>query len=158
MATSCGTSGSDASQMRSRAVLNAAGTHYVINGNKSWVSSGPVADTILLFTMTDPDKGYKGITAFIIDTDRAGFHRGKPEHKMGMRASVTSEIHFDNYECPVENRIGQEGEGFKIAMQVLDTGRIGIAAQALGIAEAAFEASIAYAGEREAFGQKIGQF
>ncbi len=151
-------SGSDASRMRSRAVRSASGTHYVINGNKSWVTSGPVADTVLLFTMTDPEKGYKGITAFIIDTDRPGFHRGKPEHKMGIRASVTSELHFDGYECPVENRIGAEGEGFKIAMNVLDTGRIGIAAQALGIAEAAFAASVAYAGEREAFGQKIGQF
>ncbi|MDZ4699897.1 MAG: acyl-CoA dehydrogenase family protein [Rhodothermales bacterium] len=151
-------SGSDASRMRSRAVRSASGSHYVINGNKSWVTSGPVADTVLLFTMTEPDKGYKGITAFIIDTDRPGFHRGKPEHKMGIRASVTSELHFDGYECPVENRIGAEGEGFKIAMNVLDTGRIGIAAQALGIAEAAFAASVAYAGEREAFGQKIGQF
>jgi alkylation response protein AidB-like acyl-CoA dehydrogenase len=151
-------SGSDASRMRSRAVRSSSGSHYVINGNKSWVTSGPVADTVLLFTMTDPDKGYKGITAFIIDTDRPGFHRGQPEHKMGIRASVTSELHFDGYECPVENRIGAEGEGFKIAMNVLDTGRIGIAAQALGIAEAAFAASVAYAGEREAFGQKIGQF
>ncbi len=151
-------SGSDASRMLSRAVLAPSGSHYVINGNKSWVSSGPVADTILLFTMTDAEKGYKGITAFIIDTDRPGFTRGKPEHKMGIRASVTSELHFDNYECPVENRLGGEGEGFKIAMQVLDTGRIGIAAQALGIAEAAFEACATYATEREAFGKKIGQF
>jgi alkylation response protein AidB-like acyl-CoA dehydrogenase len=151
-------SGSDASRMRSRAVRNTSGSHYTITGNKSWVSSGPVADTILLFTMTDPDKGYKGITAFIIDTDRPGFHRGKAEHKLGIRASVTSEIHFDGYECPVSHRIGGEGEGFRIAMQVLDTGRIGIAAQALGIAEAAFEACVRYAGEREAFGQKIGQF
>ena len=127
-------SGSDASRMRSRAVRSASGSHYVINGNKSWVTSGPVADTVLLFTMTEPDKGYKGITAFIIDTDRPGFHRGKPEHKMGIRASVTSELHFDGYECPVENRIGAEGEGFKIAMNVLDTGRIGIAAAALNCA------------------------
>ncbi|MCB9433899.1 MAG: acyl-CoA dehydrogenase, partial [Ardenticatenaceae bacterium] len=95
---------------------------------------------------------------FLIDTDKPGFERGKTEPKLGIRASATSEIIFDNYQCPVENRLGQEGEGFKIAMTVLDAGRIGIAAQALGIAEAAMEASIQYAIEREAFGQKIGQF
>ena len=151
-------SGSDAGTMKSRAVLNGAGTHYVINGRKSWVTSGPHADTIVLFTMTQPEKGHRGVTAFIIDTDRPGFVRGKKEPKLGIRASATSEIIFDNYECPVENRLGAEGEGFKIAMTVLDAGRIGIASQALGIAEAALEASIAYAREREAFGQKIGEF
>ncbi|MCA9939523.1 MAG: acyl-CoA dehydrogenase family protein [Anaerolineales bacterium] len=151
-------SGSDAGNMKSRAVLNDAGTHYIINGRKSWVTSAPHADIIVLFTMTQPEKQHRGITAFLIDTDRPGFARGKTEPKLGIRASATSEIMFDNYECPVENRLGQEGDGFKIAMQVLDAGRIGIAAQALGIAEAALEASIAYAQEREAFGQKIGQF
>lgn len=151
-------SGSDAGTMKSRAVLNEAGTHYVINGTKSWVTSGPHADVIILFTMTQPEKGHKGVTAFIIETDRPGFIRGKKEPKLGIRASATSEIVFDNYECPVENRLGAEGEGFKIAMTVLDAGRIGIASQALGIAEAALEASIAYAKEREAFGQKIGEF
>ena len=108
--------------------------------------------------MTAPEKKHKGVTAFIVETDKPGFSRGKKEPKLGIRASATSEIHFDNYECPVENRLGEEGEGFKIAMTVLDAGRIGIAAQALGIAEAALAASIAYAQEREAFGQKIGQF
>ncbi|GAB4278071.1 MAG: acyl-CoA dehydrogenase family protein [Candidatus Promineifilaceae bacterium] len=151
-------SGSDAGTMKSTAVLNEAGTHYIINGTKSWVTSAPYADIIVLFTMTQPEKKHKGVTAFIIETDKPGFSRGKTEPKMGIRASATSEIHFDNYECPVENRLGEEGEGFKIAMTVLDAGRIGIAAQALGIAEAALEASIAYAKEREAFGQKIGQF
>lgn len=151
-------SGSDAGSMRTRAVLNAAGTHYVINGSKSWVTSGPVADTVILFALTNPDLRHKGITAFIVEADVPGFIRGNVEHKMGIRASVTSELLFEDYQCPVENRLGAEGEGFKIAMQVLDTGRIGIAAQALGIAEAAFEASVAYAQEREAFGQKIGQF
>lgn len=151
-------SGSDASQMKSRAVLNEAGTHYVINGRKSWVTSAPYADNIVLFTMTEPEKQHQGITAFIVETDQPGFERGKTEPKMGIRASATSEIIFDNYQCPVENRLGAEGEGFKIAMTVLDAGRIGIASQALGIAEAALEASIAYAQEREAFGQKIGQF
>ncbi len=151
-------SGSDAGTMKSRAVLNEAGTHYVINGRKSWVTSGPYADYIVLFTMTQPEKGHRGVTAFMIDTSRPGFVRGKKEPKLGIRASATSEIIFDNYECPVEDRLGAEGEGFKIAMTVLDAGRIGIASQALGIAEAALEASIEYAREREAFGQKIGEF
>lgn len=151
-------SGSDAGTMRSRAVLNDAGTHYIINGRKSWVTSAPVADVIILFTMTALEQAHRGISAFIIDTSRPGFERGKKEPKLGIRASATSEITFDNYECPVENRLGAEGEGFKIAMTVLDAGRIGIASQALGIAEAAMEASISYAKEREAFGQKIGQF
>jgi alkylation response protein AidB-like acyl-CoA dehydrogenase len=151
-------SGSDASTMRSRAVLNEDGEHYTINGRKSWVTSGPVADYIVLFTMTQPEKEHRGVSAFLIETDRPGFERGKKEPKLGIRASATSEIIFDNYQCPVENRLGEEGEGFKIAMTVLDAGRIGIASQALGIAEAAFEASVAYAKEREAFGQKIGHF
>jgi alkylation response protein AidB-like acyl-CoA dehydrogenase len=151
-------SGSDAGTMKSRAVLNEAGTHYIINGRKSWVTSAPYADTIVLFTMTQPEKKHHGVTAFIVETNQPGFSRGKKEPKLGIRASATSEIIFDNYECPVENRLGQEGEGFKIAMTVLDAGRIGIASQALGIAEAAFEASVAYAKEREAFGHKIGEF
>ena len=149
-------SGSDAGTMRSRAVRE--GDHYVINGRKSWVTSAPVADYVLLFTMTAPEKQHRGITAFIIETDRAGFVRGKKEPKLGIRASATSEIVFEDYRVPVENRLGDEGEGFKIAMSVLDAGRIGISAQGLGIAEAAYEASVAYATEREAFGQKIGEF
>jgi alkylation response protein AidB-like acyl-CoA dehydrogenase len=149
-------SGSDAATMRSRAVSE--GDVYSINGLKSWVSSAPVADYILLFTITDPEAGHRGISAFIIETDQAGFRRGKTEPKLGIRASATSEIVFENYACPVENRVGEDGEGFKIAMAVLDAGRVGIAAQALGIAEAAYEASLQYAREREAFGQPIGQF
>lgn len=151
-------SGSDAGTMSSQATLNAEGSHYTINGTKSWVTSGPVADYVVLFAMTQPEKKHRGVTAFLIETDLPGFERGKKEPKLGIRASATSEIIFDNYQCAVENRLGKEGEGFKIAMTVLDAGRIGIASQALGIAEAAFEASIAYAREREAFGQKIGQF
>ncbi len=149
-------SGSDAGTMRSRAVLE--GDHYVINGRKSWVTSAPVADYVLLFTMTDPDAGHKGITAFLVDTDQPGFSRGKKEPKLGIRASATSEIVFDNYKALVANRLGEEGEGFKIAMTVLDAGRIGIASQALGIAEAAYEASVQYVKEREAFGKPIGEF
>jgi len=149
-------SGSDAGTMRSRAVRD--GDQYVIEGRKSWVTSGPVADYIVLFTMTAPEKKQKGITAFIIEKNRPGFHVGKKEPKLGIRASATSEIVFEDYCVPLENRLGEEGEGFKIAMAVLDAGRIGIAAQALGIAEAAYEASLAYAREREAFGRPIGEF
>jgi alkylation response protein AidB-like acyl-CoA dehydrogenase len=149
-------SGSDAGSMRSRAVRD--GDDYVINGRKSWVTSAPVADLIVLFTMTDPAQKHRGISAFLIDTDRPGFARGKTEPKLGIRASATSEIVFEDYRCPAANRLGAEGEGFKIAMAVLDAGRIGIAAQALGIAEAAHEASVAYARQREAFGSKIGEF
>ncbi|NDJ60142.1 MAG: acyl-CoA dehydrogenase [Chloroflexi bacterium] len=151
-------SGSDAGTMQSRAVLNDAGTHYIINGRKSWVTSGPVADFVVLFTMTAPEKLHKGVTAFLIEADQPGFIRGKKEPKLGIRASATSEIVYEDYACPVENRLGGEGDGFKIAMTVLDAGRIGIAAQALGIAAAAYEASVAYARERQAFGGPIGQF
>jgi alkylation response protein AidB-like acyl-CoA dehydrogenase len=149
-------SGSDAATMRSRAVRE--GDHYLINGRKSWVTSGPVADYVVLFTMTNPEAGHHGITAFLVDASEPGFIRDKKEPKLGIRASATSEIVFENYRCPVENRLGEEGEGFKIAMTVLDAGRIGIAAQALGIAEASYEASLVYVREREAFGKKIGQF
>jgi alkylation response protein AidB-like acyl-CoA dehydrogenase len=149
-------SGSDAGTMKSRAVRK--GDTYVINGVKSWVTSGPVADYIVLFTMTDPEKKHRGVTAFLIDANQPGLTRGKKEPKLGIRASATSEIIYEDYKCPVENRLGEEGEGFKIAMTVLDAGRIGIASQAVGVAEAALEASVKYANEREAFGQKIGQF
>jgi alkylation response protein AidB-like acyl-CoA dehydrogenase len=149
-------SGSDAGTMRSRAVRD--GNEYVLNGRKSWVTSAPVANFILVFSMTEPEKKHRGITAFIIETDKPGFIRGKKEPKLGIRASATSEIVFEDYRLPVENRLGEEGEGFKIAMAVLDAGRIGIAAQAVGIAAAAYEASLSYSKEREAFGQPIGQF
>jgi len=153
-------SGSDAANIRVMAPLSPDGTHYVVNGTKSWITSGPVAKYILLFAQTDPDAKprHRGVSALIIDTDEPGFSRGKTEPKLGIRASATCELHFEDYKCPVENRLGQEGEGFKISMAILDAGRIGIAAQALGIAEAAYEASVEYAREREAFGCKIGQF
>jgi len=149
-------SGSDAGTMRTRAVRH--GDNYVLNGRKSWVTSAPVADYIVMFAITDSEKQHRGITAFIIETDKPGFVRGKKEPKLGIRASATSEIVFEDYRVPVENRLGAEGEGFKIAMTVLDAGRIGIAAQALGIAVASYEASLSYAREREAFGRKIGEF
>jgi len=149
-------SGSDAGTMSSRAVK--IGDEYVINGQKSWVTSGPVANFIVLFTMTDAEKKHRGITAFLIDTSKPGFSVGKKEPKLGIRASATSEILLEDYRASVDDRLGEEGEGFKIAMTVLDAGRIGIGAQALGISEAAYEASVAYSKEREAFGQKIGEF
>jgi len=108
--------------------------------------------------MTDPDAGARGVSAFIIDTRNKGFSRGKTEPKLGIRASATCEIELDDYHCPVDCMLGAEGEGFKIAMGVLDAGRIGIAAQAVGIAQAAFDASVAYARERKAFGREIGSF
>ena len=151
-------SGSDAGSMSSRAVRSADGSYYTINGRKSWVTSGPVADYVVLFTMTEPEKRHNGISAFAIETDRPGFIRGKVEPKLGIRASATSELIFEDYQCPVENMIGQPGQGFKIAMTVLDAGRIGIASQALGVAEAAYEASVLYAQERHAFGRAIGEF
>lgn len=150
-------SGSDAGTMLSRATRD--GDSYILNGRKSWVTSGPVADYIVVFMMTAPEKKHKGITAYLIDTKNSpGFSRGKKEPKLGIRASATSELIFENCRIPINHRLSDEGDGFKIAMTVLDAGRIGIASQALGIAEAAYEASISFAREREAFGQKIGEF
>jgi alkylation response protein AidB-like acyl-CoA dehydrogenase len=149
-------SGSDAGNMKTMAVQD--GDSYVINGRKSWVTSGPVADYIILFAMVHPELKHKGTSAFMIDTAQPGFERGKVEPKLGIRASATCEIFYDNYRAPMHTRVGQDGDGFKIAMSILDAGRIGIAAQALGIAQAAFEASVKYAKEREAFGSKIGEF
>jgi alkylation response protein AidB-like acyl-CoA dehydrogenase len=151
-------SGSDAASMRTRAVLSADGSHYVINGKKSWITSGPVADYMVMFAVTDPAKKAKGISAFVLDCHQPGFVRGKTEPKLGIRASATCEIEFVDYKVPVENRLGADGQGFAIAMTVLDSGRIGIAAQAVGIARAAYEASLAYARERKAFGAAIGSF
>jgi alkylation response protein AidB-like acyl-CoA dehydrogenase len=149
-------SGSDAGTMKSRAVCE--GNEYILNGRKSWVTSGPVAEYVVVFMMTDPAKKHRGITAFVVDAKTPGFIRGKKEPKLGIRASATSELIFENCRVPVDSRLGAEGDGFKIAMTVLDAGRIGIASQALGIAEAAYEASRQYAMEREAFGKPIGAF
>jgi alkylation response protein AidB-like acyl-CoA dehydrogenase len=149
-------SGSDAGAMKSRAARDS--DFYFLNGRKSWVTSGPVADYLVVFMMTDPEKKQKGITAFLVDGKTKGLVRGRKEPKLGIRASATSELVFEDCRIPLENRLGEEGEGFKIAMTVLDAGRIGIAAQALGIAEAAYEAARQYAGQREAFGQPIGAF
>ncbi len=150
-------SGSDATAMRCRAVKQADGS-FVINGKKSWITSGPVARYLVLFAMTEPDKGARGITAFMIDAQREGFHRGKTEPKLGIRASATCEIEFSGYVARAEDVLGEEGHGFKIAMSVLDAGRIGIASQAIGIGRAAYEATLEYVRERKAFGQPIGSF
>jgi alkylation response protein AidB-like acyl-CoA dehydrogenase len=150
-------SGSDASNMHTRAVKNADGD-WVINGKKSWITSGPVARYIVLFAVTTPGIGAKGVSAFIIDTQLAGFTTGKTEPKLGIRASATCEIEFNEYVCPKENLLGVEGKGFSIAMGVLDAGRIGIASQAVGIARAAYEATLQWVRDRKAFGQPIGSF
>ena len=152
-------SGSDAGAMRAKAVLSADGSHYTINGKKSWITSGPVAKYVVFFAQTvGADGEDKGISAFVIDAEADGFHRGKLEPKLGIRASATCEIELEDYRCPVEDRIGAEGQGFKIAMTVLDAGRVGVAAQALGIAQAAYEASLEYSRDRKAFGASIGTF
>jgi alkylation response protein AidB-like acyl-CoA dehydrogenase len=150
-------SGSDASAMHTRATKNAAGD-WVISGKKSWITSGPVARYIVLFAITTPGTGAKGVSAFIIDTTRPGFHAGKSEPKLGIRASATCEIEFADYVCPSADMLGAEGKGFAIAMGVLDAGRIGIASQAVGLARAAYEASLGWVRERKAFGNPIGSF
>lgn len=151
-------SGSDSAGMRTRAVMSGDGSHYVINGKKSWITSGPVADYMVLFAVTDPARESRGISAFIVDCKAPGFIRGKTEPKLGIRASATCEIEFVDYRCPVQQRLGEAGKGFGMAMSILDKGRIGIAAQAVGIARAAYEASLQYARERRAFGAAIGSF
>lgn len=150
--------GSDPSGMRCSAEYDPAADEYVINGTKAWVTSGPNADVIILFAMTDRSKGSRGISAFIVDPKRPGFSVGKVEPKLGIRASHTSELIFENYRLPAWHRLGDEGMGLKIALAILDAGRIGIAAQAVGIAEAAYEAARDYAKEREQFGQRIAEF
>lgn len=151
-------SGSDAATMLVRAVKSDDGSHYVINGKKSWISSGPYAKYMLVFAMTDPEQGNRGVTAFLIDSEREGFRTGKIEPKLGIRASATCEIELEDYNCPAGWRLGEEGDGFKVAMAVLDAGRIGIAAQSVGIARAAYEATLEYVRDRKAFGAPIGTF
>lgn len=149
-------SGSDAGNMKTTAVRD--GDEWVVNGLKSWITSGPVADYIITFMATDPDAGHRGTSAFIVDTSLPGLEQGKIEPKLGIRASATCEIAFDDYRLPADHQLGEDGEGFKIALSILDAGRIGIAAQANGIALAAYEASVEYAKERTAFGQPIADF
>ena len=145
--------GSDASKGKCTAVLE--GDHYVLNGSKCFITNGNVADTFVVFAMTDKSKGTKGISAFIVESSFPGFSVGKHEVKMGLHGSPTAEIVFTDCIVPKENLLGKEGKGFKIAMMTLDGGRIGIAAQALGLAEGAIEESIAYTKERVQFGKPI---
>ena len=147
--------GSDAASQRTKAVRD--GDHYVVNGAKNFISSGGVADFLVAFVVTDPDAKPKhhGISCLLIDADTPGFKAGKPEEKLGIRGANTSELFFEDCRVPVSNRLGEEGRGFQIAMEVLDAGRIGIAAQALGIAQASLEASRDYALERVQFGKPL---
>ncbi|MBT3179401.1 MAG: acyl-CoA dehydrogenase [Candidatus Marinimicrobia bacterium] len=149
-------SGSDASNMHTYAKKD--GDHYIINGTKNWVTNGINSDIVILFCMTEKGVGYKGISAFVIDKSTPGLTTGKKEDKLGIRASDTCELYFEDCKVPVKNIIGEEGEGFKIAMKALGGGRIGIAAQALGLSRAALDASITYAKERKQFGKSIGEF
>ncbi len=145
--------GSDAAAQKTTARIE--GDHYVLNGTKNWITNGPSADGAVVFAMTEPEKGTRGITAFIVDTKTPGFNVSSPEKKMGIRAAWSSAIFMEDCKVPKENVLGKHGEGFKVAMSTLDGGRIGIAAQALGIAQAAFEKARDYALEREAFGGPI---
>lgn len=146
-------SGSDAGGMKTTARLE--GEHYVLNGSKIFITNGGVADIYVVFALTDPTEKQRGTTAFIVEADFEGFSVGKKEKKLGIRSSPTTEIIFDNCKVPVENVLGHVGEGFKIAMMTLDGGRNGIAAQAVGIAQGALDASIEYAKERHQFGKPI---
>ena len=148
--------GTDSSAQQTTAVLE--GDHYVINGSKTFITNGGVADIYVMFCMTNKAMGNKGISAFIIEKDFPGFSIGKKEEKMGLRGSNTAELVFQDMIVPVENLLGQEGKGFKIAMQTLDGGRIGIGAQALGIAQGAFDETIRYMKERVQFGRPISSF
>ena len=145
--------GSDAGALKTKAVKK--GDEYVINGSKVFITNGGEADVYIVFASTDATQGSRGISAFIVEKDTPGFIIGKDEKKMGLHGSRTVQITFEDMRIPVENLLGEEGEGFKIAMANLNTGRIGIATQALGIAEAAFEAAVGYAKERVQFGKPI---
>lgn len=148
--------GSDPGSITTTAVLENG--EYVLNGAKVFITNGEVADTFIAFAVTDKSLGAKGITAFIVEKDNPGLSVGKKESKMGIRASSTTEIIFDNCRVAEENILGKVGDGFKIAMMILDTGRIGIGAQSLGIAEAAYEEAVAYAKVRKQFGRPIASF
>jgi butyryl-CoA dehydrogenase len=146
-------SGSDASALQTTAKRR--GDCYVLNGTKQFITTGKNADLALVFAVTDPGAGKRGISAFIVETSRPGYRVGRIEKKMGQNASDTCEIHFDDLELPVENRLGEEGQGYRIALSNLEGGRIGIAAQSVGMARAAMEIAIAYAQERKSFGKRI---
>lgn len=149
-------SGSDAFALKTRAVDK--GDHFELTGQKLWITNGNEAEIFVLFATVDPDAGYKGITAFIVEKEFEGFSVGKKEDKLGIRASSTTELILDNCSVPKENVLGEVGKGYKVSIETLNEGRIGIGAQMLGIAQGAYEAALNYTQEREQFGQAIGNF
>ena len=149
--------GSDVASNRMRAARD--GDEYVLNGSKRFITHGSVANVVTVFALTDPAAGgRKGMSAFIVETDSPGFAAPRVEHKMGIRGSPTAELTFDDVRVPAANRIGEEGEGFKIALETLDRSRLSIAAQAVGIAQGAVDASVSYAADRQQFGKSITEF
>ena len=149
-------SGSDASNMLTYAKKE--GSSYILNGTKNWVTNGKNSDIVIVAALTEKGVGHKGISCFIVEKSYKGFESGKPEKKLGIRSSDTTELYFENVVIPEENLIGDEGDGFKICLETLDGGRIGIASQALGISQASLDASIKYSKEREQFGRPISSF
>ncbi|MBK7963394.1 MAG: acyl-CoA dehydrogenase [Bdellovibrionales bacterium] len=149
-------SGSDAFALKARAEVK--GDKYILNGSKLWITSGNEANLFIVFANINPSQGYKGITAFIVERGFAGFRVGKKEDKLGIRASSTCELLFENCEVPVSNVLGEVGKGYKIAIETLNEGRIGIGAQMVGIAQGAYEAALGYIKSREQFGKPIAQF
>jgi len=148
--------GSNAAALSTRAVRQ--GDRYIVNGAKAWITNGGVADAGIVYVKTDPEKGDKGITALLVERGTPGFTVGKEERKLGIHATACTELVFSDCAIPVENRLGAEGEGYRIALSTLDSGRVGIAAQATGIAQGAFEAALSYAQQRQAFGHPIAEF
>jgi butyryl-CoA dehydrogenase len=148
--------GSNAAALATKALRQR--DRYIVNGTKAWITNGGAADAAIVYVNTQPDKGEKGITALVVEKGTPGFAVGKEEKKLGIHATACTELSFTDCEVPVDNRIGQEGEGYKIALSTLDGGRIGIAAQATGIAQGAFEAALSYAQQRQAFGHPIADF
>src|SRR5712671_7226445 len=148
--------GSNAAALETKAVKK--GDVYVVNGTKAWITNGGAADAAIVYVNTEPAKGEKGITALVVERGTPGFKVGKEEKKLGINATACTELSFTDCEVPVDNRIGNEGEGYKIALSTLDAGRIGIGAQATGIAQGALEQAVSYAKERQAFGHPIAEF
>jgi len=148
--------GSNAAALKTKAVRR--GDRYMVNGTKAWITNGGVADAGIVFVNTQPERAEKGITALVIEKGTPGFSVGKEEKKLGIHATACTELVFTDCEVPAANRLGEEGEGYKIALATLDSGRIGIASQAIGIAQGAFEAALGYARQRQAFGVRIAEF
>ena len=150
--------GSDAGATRTRAVRDGRTNEWVINGQKNFITNGSIADFVVITAKTDPEKGTRGISAFVVERDTPGFEAGRDEKKMGLKGSVTSELFFEDCRIPAENLLGQENAGFKQFLTTLDAGRVAIGAMAVGLAQGAFERAVAYAKERVQFGQPIAKF